>query len=491
MSKSTHQIAVKATDQTAGAFASIQTRAAAASAKLRSMLGGAMAAAGAYFGFRSIAGAINELGTLSDIAQKSSLSVEELTKSATALNVLGVQNMGVEQFAKAFQMMEKNTGRTGMEGFHQTIQEIGKIPDLSERAQAAMAVFGRSGMEFMPLINAADTGTEALQRVIEAMPGIPQAAADAGDKLNDAKAIGVQGFKKLWLEAIGSVSRSLDTQFKGGVREAALTGVAYMEYFVKSSWARVVGFFSACGLVFEGFDSSLTKMARSFSRYVWDVGKTLLVFVREVGEETTAWFGDNAGSFIYKVGEALKALGVPVDVIKSLLDKSGISDFVFGRNIENWRPGGKKADFRRPWEKLEEGFNESTQSFLSGIDFDAIGALMNSTEDYIRELDRKLKEAKNKAGVVEQAIAAAVESSGSRTGNGNKPGDLLGGKMKSRIVNELIMGGSNRSFNLAMIGPQMSNELKKANDYLRKIVDNTKEGKERYVNAGKFEVLDS
>ena len=69
MSKSTHQIAVKATDQTAGAFASIQTRAAAASAKLRSMLGGAMAAAGAYFGFRSIAGAINELGTLSDIAQ--------------------------------------------------------------------------------------------------------------------------------------------------------------------------------------------------------------------------------------------------------------------------------------------------------------------------------------------------------------------------------------------------------------------------------------
>ena len=125
MSKSTHQIAVKATDQTAGAFSSIRARASAASSKLRSMLGGALAAAGAYMGLRSIVSGINELGKLSDIAQKSSVSVDDLTKSATALSVLGIQNMGVEQMAKAFTMMEKNTGRTGMEGFYQTIDELG------------------------------------------------------------------------------------------------------------------------------------------------------------------------------------------------------------------------------------------------------------------------------------------------------------------------------------------------------------------------------
>lgn len=438
MSKSTHQMAVKAVDQTAGGFASIQARAAAASAKLRSMLGGAMAAAGAYFGFRSIAVAINELGTLSDIAQKSSVSVDDLTKSATALNVLGIQNMGVEQMAKAFQLMEKNTGRTGMEGFYQTIQEIGKIPDLSERAQAAMAVFGGSGMEFMPLINAADTGTEALQRVIEAMPGIPQAAADAGDKMNDAKAIGVQGFKKLWLEAIGSISRSLDTQFKGGVREAALTGVAYMEYFVKLSWSYFTEFCSKASLLFSGLGENLSSVFTNLFEYY----KT--------------FFGA-VGRWIYDV------VNVSWDDIKE--------NGVFG-----------KAN-----ERFSRAMNKASEKLLGGVDFDSIATLMLDGDKYRGALLKQLNDAKSKAGVVEQAIAEAVESSGSRTGNGNKPGDLLGGKMKSRIANELILGGSARSLNLAMMGPQMNNELKKQTNILERIRVNTQKTEENTRDAAEGE----
>ena len=430
MSKSTHQIAVKATDQTAGAFSSIQTRAAAASAKLRSMLGGAMAAAGAYFGFRSIAGAINELGTLSDIAQKSSLSVEELTKSATALNVLGVQNMGVEQFAKAFQMMEKNTGRTGMAGFYQTIGELGKIPDLSDRATAAMSVFGRSGVEFMPLINAADRGTEALHSVIEAMPGISQAAADAGDKMNDAKAIGVSGFKKLWLDAIGSVSKDLDKNFSGGAREASLKGVAYMEYFVKTSWSHVKEFCTKAVMLFNGLGDSLSGVFTNLFEYY----KTFFGAVWR-------WMSD--------------VVTVSWDEIKE--------NGVFG-----------KAN-----ERFSKAMSKASDKLLSGIDFDAIATLMLDGDKYRGALLKKLNESKSKAEVIEQAMEAAVESSGARGGrDGSAPGDLLGGKMKSRIANELILGGSARSLNLAMMGPQMSNELKKSNDYLRKIVDNTKKTEE-------------
>ena len=414
MSKSTHQIAVKATDQTAGAFASIQTRAAAASAKLRSMLGGAMAAAGAYFGFRSIVNSLNELGKLSDIAQKSSVSVDDLTKSATALNVLGIQNMGVEQMAKAFQMMEKNTGRSGMEGFYQTIGELGKIPDLSERAQAAMAVFGRSGMEFMPLINAADKGTESLQRVIEAMPGIPQAAAEAGDKMNDAKEIGVQGFKKLWLEAIGSVSRNLDTQFKGGAREAALTGVAYLEYFVKTAWSHIKEFCSKAALLFSGLGDDLSSVFTN----LFDYYKT---FFGAVGN----WISD--------------VVNVSWDDIKA--------NGVFGKANKN---------FSRSMEKASE-------KLLRNVDFDAIATLMLDGD-----------KAKDKASVIEQAIENSVESSGSRGDRGGNSGDLLGGKMK-KLTNELILGGSHRSLQLAMMGPQLNNELKKANGYLAKIAKNTED----------------
>ena len=70
MSKSQHQIVVKGKDETAGAFASIQARAAAASLKMRRMLGGALAAASTYLGVRSISRAINELGNLSDLAMR-------------------------------------------------------------------------------------------------------------------------------------------------------------------------------------------------------------------------------------------------------------------------------------------------------------------------------------------------------------------------------------------------------------------------------------
>ena len=226
-------LVIEGVDRTAGAFSSIGARAAAASARLRGVLGGALAAAGAYMGFRQIASGINELGHLSDIAQKTNTDVGDLTRTAQAMDVLGIQNMGVDQFAKAMDYMQKTTGRVGMEGFYQTLEELGKIEDTAKRGQEAMKIFGRSGMEFMPLINGATDGVAALRGVIDVMPGIPQSAADAGDAVADAMNIASNGFKSVWLQAIGAVCGWFDTQFTGGVREAALLGAAYLEYYAK------------------------------------------------------------------------------------------------------------------------------------------------------------------------------------------------------------------------------------------------------------------
>ena len=126
-------------DKTGAAFGSVRNRAAATGAQIRSMLGGALAAAGAYLGLRSIKGGIDELGHLSDIAQKTNTNVKDLTQTAAALNVLGIQNMGVDQIGKAFDYMAKSTGRTGMAGFYQTIEELGKIPDVARRSQEALS----------------------------------------------------------------------------------------------------------------------------------------------------------------------------------------------------------------------------------------------------------------------------------------------------------------------------------------------------------------
>ena len=242
MSKSTHQLAVKGNDQTGAAFASIESRAAAASAKIRSAMGGALSAVGAYLSLRAVASGVNELGKLSDVAQKTSTSVDELTQAATAMGVLGI-SANVDQLAKAFQLMEKNTGRSGLQGFYDTIGELGKVPEASDRAAAAMKVFGRSGMEFMPLINAAHTSTLALGDVIDAMPKIPQAAADAGDDIADAMAIGASAVKSIWLQGLGTICRWFGEDYEGGVRTAALNAANSLTYYTKLAVSKCVEYY--------------------------------------------------------------------------------------------------------------------------------------------------------------------------------------------------------------------------------------------------------
>ena len=104
---------VNGIDKTGAAFRSVKNRAAATSAQIRSMVGGALGALGAYFSFRAIKGGIDELTHLADVAEKTSTSVEELSQASTAMGILGIQNMGIDQLAKAFDYMAKSTGRTG------------------------------------------------------------------------------------------------------------------------------------------------------------------------------------------------------------------------------------------------------------------------------------------------------------------------------------------------------------------------------------------
>lgn len=243
MSSSTHQIQLKGVDKTGAAFGSVRNRAAATGAQIRSMLGGALAAAGAYLGFRTIKGGIDELGHLSDVAMKTSTSVDELTQAANAMSALGIQNMGVEQLGKAFDYMAKTTGRTGMAGFYQTIGEIGKVEDVAERAQMAMKVFGRSGMELMPLINAADTSVDALSTVVKALPKIPQSAANAGDAMSDAMGFAAQQVKSIWLQGLGAICGWFDNEYTGGVREASLNAGNYMEYYAKRAVSKCLAWY--------------------------------------------------------------------------------------------------------------------------------------------------------------------------------------------------------------------------------------------------------
>ena len=261
MSASTHQIQIKGVDKTSGAFASVRSQAQATGAQLRSILGSALAAAGAYMGWSSVKAGIDELGKLSDIAMKTSTSVGELTKMESALSALGIQNMSIENIARSFDYMAKTTGRSGMTGFYETVAELGKIEDAAERGQAAMRIFGRSGMEFMPLINAADEGVDALENVINAMPAIPDAAAKAGDSAADAMGFIMGSIKSVWLQGLGKICEWLGNDYQGGVEQAALSAGNSFVYYTKVAVAKAI-------TAWNKMQSYLTRFSDSFGAFI-------------------------------------------------------------------------------------------------------------------------------------------------------------------------------------------------------------------------------
>lgn len=238
MSASTHQVAIKGVDQTGAAFKSIGARAKATGASIRSIMGGALAAAGAYLSLRSVKGGIDELGNLSDLAMKAGTSVDTLTKSALAFQVAGL-NLPVESLAKSFQYLKKQTGEGGMDNFYKVASSIAAIEDPAKRGAELVKNFGRSGLELQPLIDGGTNAIEKMRTLTDIMPGVSQAAANAGDAAADSLKIFGTGAQNLMLRAVGKIISLWADDFPGGIRAGALSAYNYLETFLKKAYATI------------------------------------------------------------------------------------------------------------------------------------------------------------------------------------------------------------------------------------------------------------
>lgn len=254
MTQSTHQVAAKGVDKTGAMFQSIGARAKATGAQIRSVMGGAIAAAGAYLSLRSVKGGIDELGNLSDMAMKAGTSVDTLTKSALAFQVAGL-NLPVETLAKSFQYLKKQTGEGGMDNFFKVAGEISKIDNAAERGAALVKNFGRSGLELQPLIDGGADAIAKMQTLTEIMPGVSQAAADAGDAASDSLKIFGTGAHNLFLKIVGNIVSMWSEDFPGGIRAGALNAVNWLETLAKKikAWVARVGNWigSLGGLIYD------------------------------------------------------------------------------------------------------------------------------------------------------------------------------------------------------------------------------------------------
>ena len=417
-SHSAVQLAIKGIDKTGAAFDSIKAKARVTGFQIKSMMGGALAAAGAYMGFDKIISGVNQLGHLSDIAQKTATSVDELTRATTALNVLGVQNMGLEEIGKAFGYMQKSTGLNGMDGFYKNIEDIAKIGDVSERAKKFVEVFGRSGMELMPLINACGDGTKALRGVMDAMPGIKDSAANAGDGAADALGFAENEVRKIWLEGIGFIANKLNNDFTGDVRTASLNAGNWLTFHIKKAVIVCIGWFD--------------KLRSSLKPFGEGIGSAFGTF-----KESAKWY----------------------DWLKLINPGSIAADFIIKKFT------GKESAITKAWDAAKEGYESGMKEAVD--DFEEIDKRMKA------RLERATGEyefRKNSIKHFKENYDKLSVGMG-KGGNGKGLNDRQNEKIESRqkINNTLFLAGSNDVLKLQKLGPDLRSEQKKTNQILEKI----------------------
>lgn len=407
-------------------------------------------------GVAAIGSTIKELGRLSDVAMNASSSVEEITKMSNALGVLGVHGASVESLAASFQRMTRTTGETGVEGFKKMIGEIANLGTAQERATAAMAVFGRSGLQYMPLVEAAvKNGTGALDEMIAAMPGVSDAAANAGDAVSDAMAIAGSSMKSIWTDAVGWVAEQFDGMFAGGVREAASKAGAYVEYWAKRIW--------------RSFEVSIGNMVRAVAFFaddwkgnfskIWEWTKSLF---KSLGELTWNWV-KSVGSFFAEFGRQVWSMlkGDGFNLEKVL----GSTDFK-----------GALAQFR---EEVADATSK-TNIFPDGL-FESL-----KTEDLDETLGKKI-EAAAKIGIANANAAISVGASGIA----EKASKTARGASVS-ASNAFVQGGSYAAVTAGMRQSirredAMLSQTKKQTGILDKIRAATEKTAEAFGDVGTFD----
>lgn len=309
-------------------------------------------------GAAAIAATAKSLGHLSDVAMQAGVSTAEITKMSTAMDVLGIKSSTPEQLAMAFQRMAKTTGETGVAGFEKVIGAISEMGTVEERASAAMAVFGKSGMDFLPLIEgAAKNGTAALHDVIAAMPGVSQAAAEAGDALADGMKVMGDGIKSVWYEGIAKVVNLINSRFAGGVREAAMKGAAWMRYFASVAGRYVTTFFKSwsetSGGVLAGFVNVLHNCLEIMKGVIKAAFESLVSSVQPIANKLVEMFAVSA-VFIKEGKQAA------VDYLKEW-EKNNVQAGQTMRPWEDlakkvrdlkWLPDGTKVDTSDLYNKL-------------------------------------------------------------------------------------------------------------------------------------------
>jgi hypothetical protein len=319
---------------------------------------------GAGAAVRFAAGLVDDIGNLGEAASKLGVATDELQR----LDVLAKQNAtSVEAIGTAFRTLAKNAAdptkdsaaafkrlgvttktadgqlKTRQDLFFETAGALSEVSNETQRAAMAQELFGRSGLELLPLLSQGRAGLEAQREALAKLPVVSQSAIEAADKLGDrwevVKArllarlapllenIVIPAFEK-FLDLVETFSAGLEKFAKqtnfGGV---ALTGLALAAAALLPQLSLLVSLGGGWIRTLGGMAVAAGRAAISFARMALP-----FIFLEDVftffdgGDSLTgrlmAWiFGEDGGAGIQQAARDLLA------ALKELWD------FVTGKGI--------------------------------------------------------------------------------------------------------------------------------------------------------------
>jgi len=300
-------LGISGQDQTGNAFASIASRAAKAGSALKRNLGLITAGLGIAGVAYAAKKAVDEMGTISDRAQQMGVTAEYAQKLAGALDQVGIKGVSLDVLADTFSKMTKETGATGAKGFEETLAAIASIGDEGGRVEALAKTFGRSlGPNLAPLVRQGpDALRQGLADVMAAMPGVSDAAANAGDRVSDALKIAANTGKAAWQEALGGIILGIEDAFGMPFGEAMGTALANVKWAV-----------GLIGLAFSTLFGNIKKIIRFFVedwrgalQWVWNGVSGFVVALFKAFWQVFKSIGSLAVSFGEQIWSAIKGDG--------------------------------------------------------------------------------------------------------------------------------------------------------------------------------------
>ena len=406
----------------------------------------------------AFAATVNKLGTLSDVAQAAGAGTEQLTKLGAALNMIGVKANSPEQLAVAFQRMSKATGEVGVEGFYNVLKVVSKLPSMQDRATAALQVFGRAGLAFMPVIErVARDGEFAIQDLVAAMPGITQAAADAGDAAADSLGVIGKAAAKVWNEGIGKVAQLIDTQFTGGVRTAALVCAAQMEYFAKAAWAYIKPFITNTKAAF-------LQLAEWISRVMNNAMTVIGGIIVTAGENFTARVQGLYSNLVDGAEMLIAQLTGNHAVENMVMDRILKREKdVAKTTAENWEQTFKVFEDQLKW-----GLGEGP---LGNVDLSALQAQRDAAIETAKKAGEAYAKAAVTIGAADRAKLGALGAGGGAAQRNVNPEALLGGTYKA-VTFALRAGYATAQEKIAKGVDKIASLLKDVKDNTAETADN-------------------